>query len=113
MMTKRQRRKDLVPIIPGMYRSFDFARADIHSLLGILLGYHHPSGEVHITETGPWESCPGRLCNYRSYHNTQSLLGQDNPSKLCTVGDVPNIFVGSTRDHDGPYNGVYMGCWKD
>ncbi|KAF8735158.1 hypothetical protein AX14_002614 [Amanita brunnescens Koide BX004] len=79
-LTHINNRKDLVPIIPG-----------------ILLGYHHPSGEVHITETGPWESCPG----------------QDNPSKLCTVGDVPNIFVGSTRDHDGPYNGVYMGCWKD
>jgi hypothetical protein len=26
---------------------------------GMFLGYVHPSGEVHITEKGPWESCPG------------------------------------------------------
>jgi len=70
--------KDPVPIIPG-----------------ILLGYHHPSGEVHITETSlAWESCPG----------------QDNPSKLCSRGDVPNVFEGNVADHDGPYNGVTMGC---
>ncbi|KIM35591.1 hypothetical protein M413DRAFT_79247 [Hebeloma cylindrosporum] len=58
------------------------------------LGYHHPSGEVHIMDNGQWVSCPG----------------QDNTSTECTVGDVPNIFEGSTSDHDGPYDGVEMGC---
>ena len=29
------------------------------------LGYVHPSGEVHITDSGPWESCPG-VCSSHS-----------------------------------------------
>ncbi|KAF8634616.1 hypothetical protein AX15_000821 [Amanita polypyramis BW_CC] len=68
--------KDLVPIVPSIF-----------------LGYHHPSGEVHITEAGPWVSCPG----------------QDNPSTMCSVGDVPNIFAGNVSNHHGPYNGINMG----
>lgn len=36
--------------------------------------------------------------------------GQDNTSTECTVGDVPNVFDGSTADHGGPYDGVTMGC---
>lgn len=36
--------------------------------------------------------------------------GEDNPSNQCIVGDVPNIFEGSESDHDGPYDGVTMGC---
>jgi hypothetical protein len=63
-------------------------------LPGRFLGYAHPSGEVHIQDNGQWLSCPGH----------------DNTSTQCTVGDVPNIFEGSTGDHDGPYNGVTMGC---
>jgi len=55
--------------------------------------YHHPSGEVHIMENNQWVSCPG----------------QENPSKMCSVGDVPNIFEGNAIDHVGPYNGVMMG----
>ena len=42
--------------------------------------------------------------------DTPYLTGQDNTSTECTVGDVPNIFDGSTSDHDGPYDGVEMGC---
>ena len=41
---------------------------------------------------------------------TDLILGQDNPSTGCIVGDVPNIFEGDLSDHDGPYNGVTMGC---
>jgi hypothetical protein len=37
-------------------------------------------------------------------------LGQDNPSKLCVVGDVPDILVGNKNNHDGPYAGIMMGC---
>ncbi|KAF8651855.1 hypothetical protein AX16_004629 [Volvariella volvacea WC 439] len=76
-LTHINNKKDIVPIVPGRF-----------------LGYHHPSGEVHIEESGTWASCPG----------------QDNTSTLCTVGDVPNIFDGNTSDHDGPYDGVTMGC---
>jgi len=61
---------------------------------GRFLGYVHPSGEVHIMDNNQWVSCPG----------------QDNTSTECIVGDVPNIFDGSTGDHDGPYDGVDMGC---
>lgn len=38
------------------------------------------------------------------------LIGQDNPSTQCIVGDVPNILDGVMSNHDGPYNGVTMGC---
>ena len=39
-----------------------------------------------------------------------NLPGQDNTSTQCIVGDVPNIWDGSESDHDGPYDGVEMGC---
>jgi len=58
-----------------------------------------------------------------------SLLGQDNPSDQCIVGDVPEIWdgtyllkylwlgfaqrvicIGDESNHDGPYNGIEMGC---
>ncbi|THH28374.1 hypothetical protein EUX98_g5820 [Antrodiella citrinella] len=70
-------KEDPIPILPGMF-----------------LGYHHPSGEVHIMDSNAWVSCPG----------------QDNPSTECEVGDVSNIFDGTESDHDGPYDGVEMGC---
>jgi len=76
-LTHINNREDAVPIVPGRF-----------------LGYHHPSGEVHIQDSGAWLACPG----------------QDNTDTLCTVGDVPNIFDGSTGDHSGPYDGVHMGC---
>jgi len=66
----------------------------IPTLPGMFLGYHHPFGEVHIMDNNEWVSCPG----------------QDNPSKECIVGDVPTILEGNLNDHDGPYNGVTMGC---
>ncbi|KAK0501698.1 alpha/beta-hydrolase [Armillaria luteobubalina] len=70
-------KQDPVPILPGMG-----------------LGFHQPSGEVHIASNNNWNSCPG----------------QDNPEKGCTVGDVSSIFVGDLNDHDGPYDDVEMGC---
>ncbi|TDL25796.1 lipase [Rickenella mellea] len=77
-LTHITNKHDPVPILPGRG-----------------LGFHHPSGEVHIDEqTSLWEACPG----------------QDNTSDLCTVGDVPNIFVSSLGDHTGPYDGVTIGC---
>jgi len=69
-------KKDPVPIVPG-----------------IDLGFHHPSGEVHINEAGTFNAC----------------AGQDNPSTQCSRGDVPNIFESNLNDHDGPYNGILMG----
>ncbi|KAG0645832.1 hypothetical protein D0Z07_7714 [Hyphodiscus hymeniophilus] len=63
-------------------------------LPGEFLGFVHPTGEIHIQSSGDWDACPG----------------QDNPSDLCIVGDVPNIFEGDESDHDGPYDGVDMGC---
>lgn len=35
--------EDPVPILPGMF-----------------LGFHHPSGEIHIQDSGAWDSCPGQ-----------------------------------------------------
>jgi hypothetical protein len=92
--------KDPVPIVPGQF-----------------LGYHHPSGEVHIAVPGTWESCPGMfstdIFKFRSFLQTNlafHLTGQDNPSTLCIVGDVPNVFESDESDHDGPYDGITMGC---
>ncbi|KAF8882767.1 lipase class 3 family protein [Gymnopilus junonius] len=76
-LTRINNKKDIVPIVPGRF-----------------LGYHHPSGEVHIMANNQWVSCPG----------------QDNTSDECTVGDVPSIFEGTPNDHHGPYDGVNMGC---
>ncbi|PPQ69478.1 hypothetical protein CVT25_002042 [Psilocybe cyanescens] len=76
-LTHINNKEDIVPIVPGKF-----------------LGYHHPSGEVHIMDNNQWVSCPG----------------QDNSSNECSTGDVPNIFEGDTSDHDGPYDGVTMGC---
>ncbi|KAG0697948.1 Alpha/Beta hydrolase protein [Suillus ampliporus] len=61
---------------------------------GMFLGFVHPAGEVHIEDSAEWAACPG----------------QDNPSTQCIVGDVPEIWDGDESDHDGPYNGVEMGC---
>ena len=76
-VTHINNKHDPVPIVPG-----------------ILLGYHHPSGEIHIEESGDWVKCPG----------------QDNPSTLCIVGAVPTVFSGDINDHNGPYNGITVSC---
>ncbi|KAF8555830.1 alpha/beta-hydrolase [Imleria badia] len=76
-LTHINNEEDPIPICPGMF-----------------MGFVHPSGEVHIQDSGEWAACPG----------------QDNPSTQCIVGDVPEIWDGNLDDHDGPYNGITMGC---
>ncbi|KAG2068439.1 alpha/beta-hydrolase [Suillus decipiens] len=66
----------------------------IPTLPTMSMGYVHPAGEVHIEDSGEWAACPG----------------QDDPSTQCIVGDVPEPWDGDLDDHDGPYNGVEMGC---
>lgn len=61
------------------------------------LGYVHPSGEIHIQEDGSWSSCPGR----------------DNPSTECSTGAVPGVIHCNLTNHDGPYNGIEMGCSQE
>ncbi|KAG7442590.1 lipase [Guyanagaster necrorhizus] len=70
-------KKDPVPILPGRF-----------------LGFHHCSGEKHITDSDAWVSCPG----------------QDNDDDQCIVGEVANILEGDADDHSGPYDGVTIGC---
>ncbi len=97
-VTHINNKKDIVPILPGRF-----------------LGFRHPSGEVHIDEAGAWLACPGRcrcgppLCATVDEVLT-SCAGQDNTNAKCTIGDVRNIFVGNGTDHDGPYDGIEMGC---
>jgi predicted lipase len=75
-LTHINNKKDPIPIVPGKF-----------------LGYVHPSGEVHIQDSGSWDACSG----------------QDNPSDLCSVGDVPTVLQGTLSDHDGPYDdGIIM-----
>ncbi|KAG9024912.1 hypothetical protein FRB95_010883 [Tulasnella sp. JGI-2019a] len=69
---------DPIPIVPGRG-----------------LGYHHPTGEIHVNNAGTWNSC----------------AGQDNVDGNCATGEVPNIFVSDVLDHLGPYgpSEVWMG----
>jgi hypothetical protein len=61
----------------------------------LVLGFKHTSGEVHIDDpTLNWYSCPG----------------QDNPNKLCSVGDATSLLDINADDHLGPYGEVTMGC---
>ncbi|KAI0682372.1 alpha/beta-hydrolase [Cytidiella melzeri] len=77
-LTHITNRLDYIPILPG--------RA---------VGFHHPSGEVHVESlSGEWMAC----------------AGQDNPSHKCVVGQVPDIFAGTEHDHHGPYDGVPIAC---
>ncbi|EJF64333.1 lipase [Dichomitus squalens] len=76
-VTHINNKEDPIPILPGRF-----------------LGFHHPSGEIHIQDSGAWLACPG----------------QDNTDSECIVGDVSSIFDGDESDHDGPYNGVDMNC---
>ena len=41
-LTHINNKEDPIPTVPGMF-----------------LSYVHPAGEVHITDAGAWEACPG------------------------------------------------------
>jgi pimeloyl-ACP methyl ester carboxylesterase len=41
-VTHVNNKEDAVPIVPGRF-----------------LGFHHPSGEIHIQDSGAWDACPG------------------------------------------------------
>ncbi|KAG9120258.1 hypothetical protein FRC07_004323 [Ceratobasidium sp. 392] len=79
---------------------------------GMFLGFAHPSGEKHIVSPGNWVDCSG----------------QDSTDASCTIGTVPNVFLGDLDNHgkfsrnlihlsrtlnyillDGPYEGVSIG----
>ncbi|KAN0132757.1 alpha/beta-hydrolase [Lactarius tabidus] len=79
-VTHINNQRDPIPILPSEF-----------------LGYVHPSGEVHIQDSGDWLSCPG----------------QDNPSTDCIVGAVPGVIESNLTNHDGPYNGIVMGCSQE
>ncbi|KAH7881944.1 Alpha/Beta hydrolase protein [Phlebopus sp. FC_14] len=83
-LTHINNKEDPIPICPGMF-----------------MGFVHPAGEIHIEDSGEWAACP---------EINAVTQGQDNPSTQCIVGDVPNIFESNESDHDGPYNGIEMGC---
>ena len=72
--------KDPIPIVPPMF-----------------IGYHHPSGEIHVqgnTGSEEWVACPG----------------QEYSSAQCSDGAVRTVFSGELADHDGPYNGILLKC---
>ncbi|KAK0466790.1 alpha/beta-hydrolase [Desarmillaria tabescens] len=75
-VTHVNNKKDPVPILP--WRE---------------IGYHHCSGEKHITDSNEWVNCPG----------------QDSPDAQCIVGEVGNLLESNAADHIGPYDGVTMG----
>ena len=87
-------KKDPVPIIPARN-----------------LGYVHPSGEIHIAE-GTWSPCPGKHPLHLSRYGLSMYrlkTGQENESKSCSDGAVPNVSDAVEADHDGPYSGIMLG----
>jgi hypothetical protein len=76
-MTRINNKRDPIPTLP--YR---------------VMGFAHTEGEIHITASNQWVSCPG----------------QDNESPECTIATVPLLANGDINDHSGPYDGVTMGC---
>ncbi|KAJ7227558.1 lipase [Mycena rebaudengoi] len=68
--------EDPIPILPPTSSGF----------------FHHPTGEIHIQDSGDWDSYPG----------------EDNTSPLCSTGDV-TVTNGNLNNHGGPYDGVEMG----
>jgi hypothetical protein len=58
-----------------------------------ILGFAHPSGEIHIQAPGQWYACPG----------------EDNGSSVCEVGDS-SLLSFNASDHTGPYGPVTMGA---
>ncbi|KAH9970959.1 Alpha/Beta hydrolase protein [Lactifluus volemus] len=75
----------------------DFANFVDSQLSGLVTHINNkkdPIPTIHQQDSGEWDACPG----------------QDNPSNLCIVGDVPNVFVGKVSDHAGPYAGITIGC---
>ncbi|KAG2093158.1 Alpha/Beta hydrolase protein [Suillus discolor] len=86
---------------------------------------NYVDGNLHLThinnEEDPIPICPRYVLGLcascrRGAHRGLLVNGllapvrQDNPSTQCIVGDVPEIWDGDESDHDGPYNGVEMGC---
>lgn len=81
------------------------------TLPGRFLGYQHPSGEIHITDSNVWQACAGgHPCAVDGRRADAAFLGQDNKSTLCSSGDVPYVFDGKFADHDGPFDGIIMDC---
>ncbi|EJD47767.1 alpha/beta-hydrolase [Auricularia subglabra TFB-10046 SS5] len=76
-LTRFNNKQDPVPILPGRF-----------------LGFRHPSGEIHISDSGEFLDCDA----------------QDDTSKGCIINTEKTIFSSSVSDHDGPYTGVFMGC---
>ena len=72
-LTRINNREDFIPMLPP---------AD--------WGFVHPSGEVHIQDSGDWVACSAQP-------------GEENTSNLCTLGDVGLLHF-SIQDHLGPYN---------
>jgi len=61
---------------------------------GLLLGFSHPHGEIHILSPG----------------NAVACSGNDNTADPdCIISTVPTILQGNIFDHLGPYEGIYIG----
>jgi len=69
--------RDPVPIVPDR-----------------LLGYKHPSGEIHLQADGRVVVCPGP---------------DNDVSPECSDQMVPTVLDGNEADHKGPYDGVLIG----
>ena len=59
-----------------------------------LLGFQQPDGEVHIISADNVVFCSG---------------ADDATDAPCTDSQVPTILSGDLANHNGPYEGIYIG----
>ncbi|KAJ7589465.1 lipase [Mycena floridula] len=87
-LTRINNKEDPIPVLPSR-----------------VLDYHHASGEIHIVDSGVWTVCPGQ-------DNTDSRCSTGDDSALnILAGYIDDIAAGNIQgDHNGPYNGIRMGC---
>ncbi|VDB87988.1 unnamed protein product [Peniophora sp. CBMAI 1063] len=78
---------------PGRITRIINSKDPVGIVPGQFLGYEHVAGEIYITDGG-WMKC----------------AGNDNPSKQCATGDTVSVFAAEAENHNGPFDGVKMGC---
>ena len=66
---------------------------------------------------------PGKISNFEIQNDRKkrvcllaiynlATIGQYNTSKMCSVGDVPDILYGNVKHNSCPFDGVVMGVGR-
>lgn len=81
-------------ILPQAVKHIGNKKDPVLVVPALSLGFAGISGEIHISENGKWNVCPG----------------QDNGDPRCAVGTITSLNDASFSDHTGPYDNIMMQC---